>query len=142
MKTCPLCGKINKDDAKFCVYCGTDISNEVDESKIIEAESSMKEEEPLVPTSFGTNEDKIDTPNGPKADPNGWQSEDTMAILGMAFGGCALPLPGLIFAIRGLKSKRLHGLAVAGVVVNSIFAGLYVIGFILRVSLRISFLGF
>lgn len=140
MKTCPLCGKQNPDQNKFCSYCGTELSepdadktlpslDEDDQDQpIIEVPSSNKDANQSDEAKIQTPEEKENLPNLPEemkgesaaANSNPWRSCDTFAIIGMGLAVAGSPLPGLIFAILGLKSHRLHGLAVAGLVISII----------------------
>jgi hypothetical protein len=117
MKLCPLCGHQNKDEDKYCAYCGTKLEDVAPQAK----PQPVVETQPTIETQPA------------KADSNPWVAADTFAIIGFAAaiaGVGALGIPSLIFSILGLKSKRLHGMAVAGLVlsiIGMVFFTIYVI---------------
>jgi hypothetical protein len=126
MKTCPLCGRQNADENKFCNYCGTALSAEADPNKdpeVVEVKAEDKPE-PEAPKAEETTpqESKPEENPTPTATPahEGWSSADTFAIVSIACAAELIPVAGIVFGYLGLPSKRLHGLANAGFILSII----------------------
>jgi len=123
MKLCPLCGHQNKDEDKYCAYCGTKIEDVASQAKPAAEVKPTVEAQPV------------------KTDSNPWVAADTFAIIGFAgaLGSAGtLAIVALVFSILGLRSKRLHGMAVAGLVLSIIGIVFYALYFFILLSLGYS----
>jgi|GEM_PF-6464271 hypothetical protein len=140
MKTCPLCGRQNPDDNKFCNYCGTALSAEADPNKDPEVVEVKAEDKPAPEPAQPQND--AESTSAPKAEPvsdkGDWTSADTFAIVSIACAAEALPVVGIVFGYLGLKSKRLSGLAKAGLILSIVVTTIWAIYLITAIALGIS----
>ncbi|MFA7222823.1 MAG: zinc ribbon domain-containing protein [Bacilli bacterium] len=123
---CHKCGKQIPDDAKFCPYCGEDVSND------------NKKEDDIYPVS-----DEHPYVNNNDANSNVFNNEKNKSANNYSVSGFIFsfifPILGLIFSIVEIsKSKKegskASGFAIAGIIISSIVIFLYLIGILSRIS--------
>jgi hypothetical protein len=124
MKTCPLCGHQNPDENKFCTYCGNALNAEADPNKdpdaaIVEVKAEEKPTEDVKPAP------SQEAPQPQNAADSGWKVADTYAIIALATAIDGLPVVPIVFGYLGRESKRLPGLAKAGLIVGIIGTSLW-----------------
>lgn len=128
-KFCSHCGHEIKQDAVFCPYCGQRVDNDNTVNGVFESNPNIPSENDMFNSSNN----------------NANQTSDNNAILTLVFGILSLVLGGLLWTILAFvfaskadkndtKTKVGKGLAIAGVVIWSIFVIIMIITQIMAIS--------
>ena len=130
---CPKCGAQNVDDAKFCVNCGSQIEKP-------EGEQAQMEQAPIVQSSA--------TETAPAAPVKTRMSGCAIAgfvlsLVGLftgSYGALICGILGIVFSAIGMRAASINpqvkgkGLAIAGLVISIVEAGIILVFMLLFVS--------
>lgn len=114
---CKKCGKQITDDAKFCPYCGANIS---EGAPCTYAPPPQYNQYPVQNGAGNGTENK--------------QTTNVCALVGFILS-FFVPLAGLILCIIGIRKPGYRGLAIAGIVISAVFM---VVSIVVRLILALN----
>ena len=121
---CVKCGKEVKEGTKFCTSCGAEI----------EAQKEKKDDKLTYSQNKSIETTSNPTPVVEKTESTGDGKGTASLILGiLSIIGCLTPITSIVGLILGITAKK-SGKKTAGIILNSIALGLFIIGLIIFFS--------